>query len=156
MPLRTTPVPAPSGGSVEQTVAPTPWETAPPVDLISTSEIADQVTVSLESIESTTAEAGGPGEMAGPALVVHVVVDNGSDATVDLTTSYVSLLDSTGAPGFLLTSDPYRPLTGQLQPGGTADGYYVFRIDEAKASPVTVLVNYTAGASVAQFEGDPK
>ncbi len=149
----TTPVPAPSGGAITETVAPRDVATAKPVELDDSAKVGE-VEVSLKKLDNVKVEAAGPGEIAGKAVSVRVSIKNGSDKAIDGTGVYVTLLGKDGAPASPTTAKPAAPIEGSIDPGKTAEGVYVFSVVNGIQNPVTVLVNYGADAKVAQFSGE--
>jgi hypothetical protein len=151
--VRTTEVPAPGGGNVNETVAEVPVVTAPSVPL--TEPVTqDDITVTITSVQAVTAEAVGPGEIGGPAVAVAVQIDNQSGAPLDLGSVSVVLLDSTGSPGITTTGGSAQPLAGELASGGQGHGIYVFTVPESLRSPISVSVSYSTEAPVVLFVGD--
>ncbi len=153
VPLRTTEVPAPSGGSVEQTVSPGKPGKTVRAGADRSAELPDGVEVRLVSTEKTSVEAGGPGEAGGPAAVAVVEITNGSKRPIDLDTAMVNMTYGDNQVATPLTAEPSAPFTGTLQPGKSVQGTYVFGIAKNSAGRFVILVTYTAGAGVARFEG---
>lgn len=112
-----------------------------------------EVVVSLSSISTTTLTAETPGEQSGPAVVVEVQVRNESDEPQPVDSATVSLSAGAGEIGVPTWAAPNDPLHGEVPPGATADGTYVFMLDPADDRSVTVRVNYSAGKPVAAFTG---
>jgi hypothetical protein len=154
LPVRSTPVPPPTPGTIDQTVAPVndgPTQTA---DLEEPAALRDGVEVSLVGITSTSIEAVGPGDTSGPAIAVTVRVRNGSKESISVDNAVITMLY--GKKGTVATpspADPAKPLEGTVERDGSAEGTYVFRVPAKTQDKVTVLVTYTAGAPVAQFDG---
>lgn len=128
--------------------------TLPEIALTATAVSEGMVSVLLSSIQAVDATAVGPGEIAGPSLAVTVNITNRSDAAISIDTVIVTLEDSAGSPGLPTTSAPARPFTGNLAPGESADGVYVFTISQSVRNPVSVLVSYSTEAPVVRFVGD--
>lgn len=112
------------------------------------------VSVAIPGITSTTAQASGPGEVSGPALVVTVSVENTMSEPVDLSLVAVNMTDSAGDPGEGMIGEPAQWLEGTLEPGGSAEGTYVFAISPDARAPITVTVSLGASITTAQFVGD--
>ncbi len=152
-PSATQSTPAVTPGKIDQTVAPQKQETAKPVDLDKTQK-ADAITVSLKSIKSTKVTGHGPGEISGPALVVTVVVKNGSKSRVSVDSAIVTLIDSKGNVGTPMTESPARPFTGSVAAGDSATGVYVFQIGKKVRNPIRVSVTYSTEHTTALFVGN--
>jgi hypothetical protein len=153
VPLRTTQVPAPSGGNVEQTVQPGKPGKTVAAGADRSADLPDGVAVRLVSTDERSVEAGGPGEAGGPALVAVVEITNGSKRTIDLDTAMVNMTYGDNQVATPLTADPSAPFTGTLAPGRSVQGTYVFGIVKNSVGRFVILVTYTAGAGVARFEG---
>jgi hypothetical protein len=145
--------PAVTPGKIDQTVAPQKQETAKPVDLDKTQK-AGAIAVSLKSIKSTKVTGHGPGEISGPALVVTVVVKNGSKSRVSVDSAIVTLIDSKGNVGTPMTESPARPFTGSVAAGDSATGVYVFQIGKKVRNPIRVSVTYSTEHTTALFVGN--
>ena len=154
LPVRSTPVPPPTPGTIDQTIAPVNDGPTQKTDLEKPAALDDGVEVSLVGIESTSIEAVGPGDTSGPAIAVTVRVRNGSKESINVDDAVITMLF--GKKGTVATpspADPANPLSGAIEPDGSVEGTYVFRVPEKTQDKVTVLVTYTAGAPVAQFDG---
>ncbi len=152
-PTATQSSPAVTPGKIDQTVAPQKQETAKPVDLDKTQKTG-AIAVSLKSIKSTKVTGHGPGEISGPALVVTVVVKNGSSSRVSVDSAIVTLIDSKGNVGTPMTGSPARPFTGSVAAGDSATGVYVFQIGTKVRNPIRVSVTYSTEHTTALFVGN--
>lgn len=150
----TTPVPAPGGGNVDETVAPVPETTAAAVPLTRAAEFGGKVSARITSVKAITAKAQGPGEITGPAVAVTLQVTNGSKRALEVDRVTVNLADSHGNPGSPMSSDPASPFSGSIEPGGRATGTYVFSVGADLRSPITLSMSYTTEAPVVLFVGD--
>lgn len=139
-------------GTTEETVKSRPRKTAKPVDL-DQSQRSEGVRVSLRSIRSREIEGSGPGEVSGPALVVTVLIRNGSKTDLYVDSAIVNLTDSEGTVGIPLAGEPARPFVGTVQSGKSATGVYVFSVPKRARSPIRVTVDYSPDHAAASFEG---
>lgn len=152
-PLPTETVPAPNGGSIEETVAPVaPGETQE-AELGETAELEGGVNVTVSEVEALDVTATTPGEIAGPAVALTLTVENTSDEPIDLSTAMVSVTGSKDSLGQPTTSEPYSPFSGSVEPGKTSSGIYVFRLPADERDSLEVTVEYIAGAPIALFAG---
>lgn len=154
-PLPTATVPAPEGGTIEETVPPVEPAPSQEAELGDTADLEDGVAVTVTDVEQLDVEAHTPGEIAGPAVALTIAVVNGTDQTIDLSTAMVSVTGSAGSYGQATTSEPYSPFTGSVQPGGESSGVYVFRLPAEEREALEVSVEYVAGAPIALFVGSP-
>jgi hypothetical protein len=129
--------------------------TAPPVTLDDVADFGTGVTARVASARAIEAQAHGPGEIAGPALVFEVVFTNDGREAVDLGSVTVNLYGSDGTPGIPMSGDPSDPVSGSVGPGRSASGTYVFAIPTDKRSTVTLEVSYTVDTHVVVFQGNP-
>lgn len=151
---RTVPVPAPSGGTIYQVV---PSATAGPVtkvDMKDTAKLPGNVSISITKAEAIQTKATTPGEIAGPALAMFVSIHNGSEQKVNVDSAILALTNSNNQLGQPTTSDPYQPFSGELAPGASAEGIYVFLLPTNARDGLTLSVEYAAGQASAQFVGD--
>lgn len=152
-PVRTEPVPAPTGGTVEQIV-----ETPAPAESVAhsfeeTAEVEPGVTARIDGVESLQVEAKTPGEVNGPAVAVTIIIDNQGADPIDVSSAMVSLFGSADVLGQPTTSDPYAPFSGVIEPGAIGTGTYVFLLPEDARDALTVSVQYMAGKTIALFSG---
>ncbi|MET4637646.1 DUF4352 domain-containing protein [Mycetocola sp. 2940] len=153
-PARTTPVPAPDGGTIEDIIEPAPEPEQIKADLGDVAVLDSDVTISAPDVAEIDVEAHTPGETAGPALAVTIRIENDSAADLDVETVMVTLLDAAGAAASPTTADPARPFAGSIPPGGSADGVYVFLVPEGARDPIELTIAYSAGVPVVLLVGD--
>jgi hypothetical protein len=145
------PTPKPTGPT---SVADEPPPSRPAVALHEQAAAGDGITASITSVESIHGTGTGRGDVAGPALRVHVRIDNGTAAPVSLDGVTVDL--ASGAertPASPLDDRSQAPFAGTVAPGDHAEGVYVFSLAEAARGSVTVSVGYQAGAPIMVFTG---
>lgn len=149
----TKPVPAPSGGTIDQQIAsPAPVPTVQ-ATIGKTATVDDGVTIQLASVTATKVVAHTPGEITGSAVVVTVIVTNKGASTASVDSAYLDLVASDGTLGIGTTAGNRQPLQGTVAPGASAKGSYVFMLSAPRGRDVTITVSHAAGAPVAQFEG---
>lgn len=152
-------LPSPSGTWTEpatdapegpQTPAPLPTESAA---LDQTVEFTTGVSVAVTEVAAISVTAATPGEISGPAVRVTVQVTNASTASINLDSAVVNLTAEDGAYGVGTTAGDPQPFSGDIAPGASATGTYVFMLDPATGRSVSVSVNYGAGEPLAVFTG---
>lgn len=152
---RTTRVPPPATGAVTQTALTSAPASVPPVTvpLSSSAVFSSGVSAKIAKLSATVVKAQGPGETAGPALEVSIVVTNGTTRALELTNVVVNLFDSDRRPCPIVESAGERLPAGVLQPGESRTGSVIFRIESDKRSPVHLEVIYAGGAQLGVFTG---
>lgn len=148
--------PAPSEDpNAEEKLGPTEQPVLPVVDGGLDEEIGltTGMTIALESIDATEVEAETPGDVAGAAVVVTVTVTNDSSETQSVDSAVVTLETADGEIGIPTIAGDASPLSGDVAPGTSVDGRYVFMLDPVSGRDVTISVNYAAGEPVARFIG---
>jgi hypothetical protein len=141
------------GTATGATVPVEPVQTLAPVPLESVGDFRTGLTVQLASISAVEAEAKAPGEISGPALRVTVDAANDAGEAVSLDGVVVFLSygdDRTPASQFGSSSDP---LVGDLAPGGSRTGTYVFSVPPDQRDDVRVEISYTGSAPTVAFTG---
>jgi hypothetical protein len=124
------------------------------VGLDATAAAGDGVTARLAAIDAVEGKAGGPGQVAGPALRVTVRIKNGSTADVSLDGVAVNLsYGSDKTPGSPIEDTSNAPFSGTLPAGDEAEGVYVFSVPKDSRDVVTVEVGYQPGAPLMIFSG---
>lgn len=143
-----TPSAAPAGGAAEQRPAEL---SAVPLDGSAT--MPDVVSGRLVAVEAVQATGSGVGNVSGPALRVTVEL-TGAGRPLPLDGSYVEVLTGPELTPASPVDDPSTtPLQGELPPGGTATGVYVFGVDEGARDDVTVRVQPAPGEPFLVFRG---
>ncbi|MEO5833180.1 MAG: hypothetical protein ABIR83_07385 [Nakamurella sp.] len=150
----TTPVPAPNGGNVNETVPEVELTTNAAVPVSGTGDYGNGVTVRLAALNGMTTTAELPGEIAGPGAALTVRIVNSTVEAIDLGNVVVDLQDATAMPAIPMSTSPAAPFTGSLAAGATAEGVYVFTLPASYTGPATVSVTYTVDAPVVVFTGD--
>jgi hypothetical protein len=152
--IRHTAVPAPSSGTINQAVPSATPGAVTHVAIDKPAVLPSKVTISIVSAKLSSVKANTPGEIAGPAIEAHVVIQNGTAQTIDLGSTVVTLVEGSGALGQPTTSSPASPYTQKLSPGDSMTGIYVFRVPKSGYNPVQISVSYAGGAPVALFTGN--
>ncbi|MDJ0312338.1 hypothetical protein [Arthrobacter sp. H35-D1] len=124
------------------------------VGLEDTAALPNKVSIEILNVESMETKATTPGEIAGPAVAMHVSIHNGSAGVININSVIVTVADSTSALGQPTTSDPYSPFAGDLAAGDSAKGIYVFLLPKDDRKDLTLSVEYEAGRASASFTGD--
>jgi hypothetical protein len=123
-------------------------------DLDETLELSTDMTVSIDSVVATTVTAETPGEVSGSALIVTVSLTNVGSEPQSIDSAVVTVVADNGDLAIPTTAGPNNPFGGEVLPGQSATGQYVYMLDPAKGRSITVSVNYSAGAPVAEFSGE--
>lgn len=152
-PVRAEPVPAPSGGSIDEVIETPPAVESVQHSLEESAEVGASVTAHLDEIEALDVVAKTPGEVDGSAVAVTIIIANGSADLIDVSAAMVGLTGRDEVLGMPTTSDPYAPFTGVIRPGDTGTGTYVFLLPEDARDVLTVSVQYMAGMTIALFSG---
>jgi hypothetical protein len=141
------------GGTIYDTVPAGEKQILAPVALDDVAEFGDGVTARLTGFEALDVEAFMPGEISGPGVSITVELTNGSTEPIDLGNVAVELVATGDRYATLITTQENTHLEGELAPGGTADGTYVFTIADEDRAAITVQVTYAAPKPTALFTG---
>lgn len=142
------------GGSINDRPAPASRDRHEPVGLRQAAEVRS-VRIQLTSVEAVDAKAFVPGEISGPGVAITVTITNRTGRTVSLDHITVDLVDNDGQSASPITVEGRTPLSGQLGPGRSASGAYVFTIPEDDRDSAEVHVTYDAPpAPILTFRGD--
>ncbi len=126
----------------------------PAVALDERGEVGDGVTATVRSLEAIEGTGYGPGNIAGPALRVTLLLENGTQDPLDLGGTAVEL--TTGpdsAPASPLDDPSQAPFSGTVASGQSAEGVYVFTVPADQRDQVTISVGHRPGAPVMVFRG---
>jgi len=118
-----------------------------PVPIGQDAGLDDRVYAAVTAVDRTELAARGPGETAGPGVVVTVRLRNEGSAALDLDGVAVNARDAAGTPAPPAPSAA-DPLGGELPPGGTATGRYAFRIPRGDGGPLVVEIHHGAARNV--------
>lgn len=140
-------------GDINATVAPVAESTLPAEPLEATVAVGAVASARLGEITAITAEAVGPGEVAGPAYRVEVHLQNTGDAPLQLDGVTVSAFDKEGTPLVSMTGPPAEPFAGELAAGGTATAVLVLTHTDEQTAEISVTVSVRAGEPIALFSG---
>lgn len=154
-PAVTTPVPAPGGGDISQTIPAVDMTTQGPVALDEPGDFGRGVTIALGKAEKITTEAKLPGEIAGPGLALTFTITNDSDAAIDVSSVVVDVADAAGIPAIGMTAAPSAPFTGDVAAGTRATGVYVITLPAGSTDPISISVTYSSQAPIVVFTGAP-
>lgn len=148
-----TAAPAPSGGRVDQTVAPSRPPKSVDADLDEPAKASDDVTVQIAKVASIKAKAQGPGEVGGPAVAITIKIENDGSKAFDTSLLSVNVTDAKGLPGSGMIGPPAKWIKGSVKPGGQAQGVYVFSVPERNRNPIEVSVSVNPGMPTVVFSG---
>ena len=139
------------------TLASVPVGTVVVLDPIPLDDIGDfgtGLSVRLVDIEAIQGEARTQGEVAGPALRVHVEVTNDSDDPISLERTQVEITyGDARSPGIVLTGSGTTPFAESVAPGDSSTGIFVFAVPIDQRDAVQVAVTQTTGTPIVLFEG---
>jgi len=151
----TTPPPAEGSPPALREVPPADVQLLPAVPVDEPAPFGNGVAARVESVVPITTSGTGPGESSGEqADALTIVLDNGTDAPLDLGGVTVDLSSGAeAAPARPSNSEPARPFSGVLAPGSSAEGVYVFVVPPDQRGDVVVTVNYAADQPTVAFAG---
>lgn len=112
-----------------------------PVTVAEPADFGNGLVAVVTEVEAVDVEAARLGETAGPAAAVHLEVRNESDVSLDLDGLAVNAEGPQGIPLVPNFMPPTEALSGVLEPGDSAAGIYVFRLD-GDIDAVTVQVHH--------------
>lgn len=157
----------PSGGStattkdqpvpkVQRPGEATPSITAKPGDTDGKVSYSDGVQLRIDDITFGKEKGEGPGMFPGRAYaILDLQIKNGSDKTLSLDTTVVTVLDKNGkavSPVYV-NEAKVADFAGDLTPGSTAKARYAFAVPKNSRSKVTVVVDFDGVHSSAVFRG---
>lgn len=115
---------------------------------------APGVTLALTSLTAIDGTADEPGEVAGPALEIVVSVTNNTGAAISLQSVVVNADYGTDRkPAGELNEQGKLPLSGNVAPGATAEGTYVFTVPTDQRDLVRISVFTSVDSPTVVFEG---
>jgi hypothetical protein len=125
---------------------------APAVDIGKAAELKGDVVVKVEKVARVQTQPV-PGEVPGPGVAVTMSIRNGTANVFDLTGLVVTAsFGKDEVPGDTSSGDPSNEMRGDLAPGTSSSGVYVFRIpDGEKASGLHLQVSSDESPTVVQF-----
>lgn len=149
-----TPPNPPGGGNPDP---PAFWEPQPIAEAVEfdvEAAFVEALAAEVTLLEAVQGIARGPGEIAGPAVRITVKIANETSNAVDLDDAIVALYYGTNDdPAIQLSSPGARPLDGELEPGATTVGVYVFAVPVENRDQVRITVSYSPQDRAVAFEG---
>lgn len=131
-------------------------EVAKAVPLEATVPVGTAANMKIKELSLTKAEAEGIGQVAGPAVLITVTVENRGKKALDL--SHTELLAFAGAeltPLTPLTDPRASSFEPKLAAGGNATATYLFALPEAKPGEITLRFSTGNGENIQQLSGTP-
>jgi hypothetical protein len=138
----------------DQELGRTPQNKNKPVKLTDKVQVLDGMTIAVAKVVAVQGVADEPGEVAGDAVMVSVTLTNTSGTPADTSGVIVdleALPDMT--PGIALSGTGSSIFPASIEPGASSTADYVFVLDNAKRTRVSISVNYSVTAPIATFEG---
>ncbi|GAB3680811.1 hypothetical protein GCM10028814_16670 [Angustibacter aerolatus] len=124
------------------------------VPLTGTATFAPGASVSVVRTKAVTVTGKGPGELSGKAVAFTLRFRNGTAKALDLGDAVVTAEVTDGDPASDSSSKPSSPWKGDVAPGATADGTYVFLMSGGDRDRVTLTVTYDPTQPVVRLRGD--
>jgi hypothetical protein len=119
-----------------------------PVGIGQRAPLAENVFVTVTSVDPVKLEAHGPGETAGAGVVATVQVRNETGQPFDLNKIAINAHYGDGTPASPNTAPPAKRLDGLLAPGREATGKYAFRVPSGGDGSVVIDVQQSASPNV--------
>lgn len=117
-------------------------------------EIGPEAVARVSRLESVQGEPQGVGEIAGPALRFTVEVENTGTEPIPIQDAVINVTYGSEATPATEVSGPGRqPFAGQIAPGASATGTFVFLVPSEERGAVSISLEYRAGAPIAVFAG---
>lgn len=142
-----------AGGEPRPSATPAPSKQPAGVTKLPAAAVGDEVEfgggllATVTKIKPVDVTAKGLGETSGPGAAIHLKLRNDSDDPIDLALVSVDVTDVDGTPAIPTRGAPADWLRGELQPGKTALGTYVFRVD-GRLAGLEVGVYYAGSPNV--------
>jgi hypothetical protein len=133
-----------------------PSITAKPSDTDGKVSYSDGVQLRIGEVKFGKEKGEGPGMFPGRAYaILDLQIGNGSDKTLSLDTTVVTVLDKNGKAVNPVYVDEAKvaDFAGDLKPGSTANARYAFAVPNSSRSKVTVVVDFDGVHSSAVFRG---
>lgn len=141
------------GSEPRPSATPTPSKQPAGVKKLPAAAVGDEVAfgggllATVTKIKPVDVTAKGLGETSGPGAAIHLKLRNQSDDPIDLALISVDVTDVDGTPAIPTRGAPADWLGGELWPGKTALGTYVFRVD-GRLAGLEVGVYYAGSPNV--------
>ena len=142
------------GGTIDDTVPIPPDPGVVEAAITEPADFGDGIVARVAAVEDIEVDAFMPGEVSGPGVSITVELTNGTDAAVDLDSLSVELVSPGDVYATPITTREDTRLVGELAPGASGEGTYVFSIPTADRADVAVRVNYSPPEPTVIFQGD--
>jgi hypothetical protein len=141
------------GGTIDDTVPPAPTPTVIEAAIDAPADFGDGISARVVTVEDVEVDAFMPGEISGPGVAITVELANGSAEAVNLDNLSVELVMTGNRFATPITTQEDTRLVGDLGPGATGEGTYVFSISPEDRTEVAVQVNYAPPKPTILFQG---
>ncbi len=119
-----------------------------PVPVGEAAAFGEGLVATVLTIEPVQVDARGPGEIAGSGAAVTLELVNDGTAPVDLGGIAVNAYFDDAVPATGNSAPPAAPVSGDLQPGDSRQGVYLFQLPAASIGSVVVEINYSGSPNV--------
>lgn len=147
---------APAAGSPQSDaeLAKTPPTVLSPQPFGTVSRVEGKFSAKVSDMTAITAEAKGPGEIAGPAVRFVVTFENGSSQAISLGNAVINVDSSADRiPAIPISGSGTAAFSGTVDAGQSATATYVFLVPDSQRDQVRVSLTFSAAAPIAVFEG---
>jgi hypothetical protein len=143
-----------AGGTTTTTAAGTSpisqpgYVTLPAVGVGQPSPLAPNLTATVTKVESMKLKAQGPGDIAGPGVLVTVEIRNDTTQAVNLDLIAVNAHYGNDIPASPNRGAPGPTLEGQVEPGQSKSGSYGFRVPDSVTGLITIDIQHSGSPNI--------
>lgn len=144
----------PSASAAVPAEDPSPRPSATPEPIGTSPQVINGVSALIGTLSAVDGIAASPGEIAGPSIRVPVTLINTTSAAFPLDSLVISVdYGESRIPASELSGPDVYRLTGEIAPGKSVVGAYVFTVPVADRDLVTVTVDLGADLTPLVFTG---
>lgn len=141
-------------GTINEKADVIPGQVAKPVPFDETTGFGDGMNVRIADVEAVQTQARLPGERSGPGIAVTFEMTNGSESVASLDGVTVDVVTSDGASAIRILDPSREEFAGDLGPGESRSGTYVFTLPPEQRNDLRVHIKYSADTPVVVFQGN--
>jgi hypothetical protein len=124
------------------------YVTLPAVAVGVPSPLAEKLTATVTSVEPMKLKAQGPGDVAGPGVLVTIEIRNDTSQAVNLDLIAVNAHYGKDTPASPNRGAPGPTLSGTVAPGQSKTGRYGFRVPDGPTGTIVIDIQHSGSPNV--------
>ena len=124
------------------------YVTLPAVAVGEPSPLGENLFATVTKVEAVELKAKGPGDVAGPGVLVTLDIRNDTTLNVNLDLIAVNASYGAGTPASPNRGAPGPTLSGNLAPGATKTGRYGYRVPQGETGKIVIDIQLSSAPNI--------